>query len=113
MMSLTTLSCFVGLGLVAACAPGSTPQRGPGAPLPTHAAPKSTTSVPQVAAPVPVGIPPMPPPAEAREVAELLRNPSPNGVRLTPPPPPRLAARSDVRSKREAGEGASEALDGI
>ncbi len=39
-------------------------------------------------------------------------SPSANGVRLTSGPPPRLAARSDVRSKREVGERASETLDG-
>ncbi len=39
-------------------------------------------------------------------------NPSANGVRLTRVRPPRLAARSDVRAKREAGQWASEALDG-
>jgi hypothetical protein len=42
----------------------------------------------------------------------LQGNPSATGVRLTPSPLPRLAARSDVRARREGGQWPGEALDG-
>jgi site-specific DNA recombinase len=42
----------------------------------------------------------------------LHRKPSATGVRLTPSPLPRLAARNDVRAEREVGRAAGDALDG-
>ena len=84
MISLTTLSCFVALALVTACAP----QRAPGSPLSTQARPSPAARASEVAAAVTVATPlPLPTvPAEAREAAELLRNVCQMGAPLNPMP---------------------------